>query len=677
MTLFLRRVAIAAALGLVAAPQAGAQQGALVEQLAPVLAAEDARNFTAPALRAGLVSSDSFVRQTAAMAVGRIADARGVELLLPLLIDPDTTVRVAAVFALGLIGDTAAIPPLIERLTSPPALDAASSAEAMTSLARIGGRRAAEFLAGVVQGRVQLAVAERDPLVRVIALEAWRLGRLAPVAELLPLAADTSADMRWRAVYSLSRLRPRAAASRLAESLRDPAPLARAFAVRAFTRPFADSAGVTPDAAAALIIPLVDDADAGVRVNALRAIASFDARRFVNRIVPRLDDANPNVRVEAAATLGAVGGPDAAAALSRVAAGRGFFAVRRAALLGLARADTAAYRGAAAAWARSPAWFERMVVAEADGSLGARPAHLDDRDSRVMAAAFNAWADAQAGADSLLRAEAGRLVGHRDPAVRSVAIGVIGRAPGVADLPVLVAAYRAAERDSFPDAAIAALDAMQALARVSDSARRVVEREFLARVPAPSDYNLKSWAARRWPAAAERWGPAHPVATGRTLQDYREIVRRYLVAPDSLRRPRVVIETEQRGTIEVELLGPDAPLTVANFLSLVDRRFFDGNRWHRVVPNFVVQDGDPRGDGWGGPGYAIRDEINRVRFSSPVLGMAHSGRDTGSSQWFLNLSPQPHLDGTYTVFGRVEGSTAALVRITQGDVIRTIRRQRP
>jgi cyclophilin family peptidyl-prolyl cis-trans isomerase len=178
-----------------------------------------------------------------------------------------------------------------------------------------------------------------------------------------------------------------------------------------------------------------------------------------------------------------------------------------------------------------------------------------------------------------------------------------------------------------------------------------------------------------WPEASKRWGPGYPIATGRTLEDYRELARQYLLAPDSIARPHVFIETEHQGTMEVELLGPDAPLTVANFLRLVDRRFFDGNRWHRVVPDFVVQDGDPRGDGFGGPGGTIRDEINRNRyFGKPTLGMALSGPDTGSSQWFINLSPQPHLDGTYTIFGRVVGNEGELSRITQGDVIRTIRK---
>ena len=93
-----------------------------------------------------------------------------------------------------------------------------------------------------------------------------------------------------------------------------------------------------------------------------------------------------------------------------------------------------------------------------------------------------------------------------------------------------------------------------------------------------------------------------------------------------------------------------------------------------MVPNFVVQDGDPRGDGFGGPGGAIRDEINMNRYDGPMLGMALSGPDTGASQWFINLSAQPHLDGTYTIFGRVLGGTAGLVRITQGDLIKAIRR---
>ena len=88
-------------------------------------------------------------------------------------------------------------------------------------------------------------------------------------------------------------------------------------------------------------------------------------------------------------------------------------------------------------------------------------------------------------------------------------------------------------------------------------------------------------------------------------------------------------------------------------LQLADRHFFDGGTWHRVVPNFVIQDGDPRGDGWGGPGFALRDENNRRRYGRGTVGMALSGPDTGGSQFFITHSPQPHLDGTYPVIGEV------------------------
>ena len=103
-------------------------------------------------------------------------------------------------------------------------------------------------------------------------------------------------------------------------------------------------------------------------------------------------------------------------------------------------------------------------------------------------------------------------------------------------------------------------------------------------------------------------------------------------------------------------------------------RYFDGSTWHRVVPNFVVQDGDPRGDGWGGPGFALRDEMNPMRYETGTVGMALSGPDTGGSQFFITHSPQPHLDGIYTVFGRVVSGLGALAAIGQGERIRSIHR---
>ena len=117
----------------------------------------------------------------------------------------------------------------------------------------------------------------------------------------------------------------------------------------------------------------------------------------------------------------------------------------------------------------------------------------------------------------------------------------------------------------------------------------------------------------------------------------------------------------------------DAPLTVANFIDAGAQGFFNGIAIHRVVPDFVVQDGDPRGDGEGGPGYTIRDELNELPYLRGTVGMALDWKDTGGSQFFITHSPQPHLDARYTVFGRVVSGMEVVDRIQPWDVIRRVR----
>ena len=122
-----------------------------------------------------------------------------------------------------------------------------------------------------------------------------------------------------------------------------------------------------------------------------------------------------------------------------------------------------------------------------------------------------------------------------------------------------------------------------------------------------------------------------------------------------------------KGDIEWAFYGEEAPQTVKNFVALAARGYFDGLAVHRVVPNFVIQDGDPTGTGSGGPGWTLRCEYNRLRYETGQVGMALSGKDTGGSQWFITLSPQPHLNGRYTIFARVVRGMDVAERIVQGD----------
>jgi len=130
--------------------------------------------------------------------------------------------------------------------------------------------------------------------------------------------------------------------------------------------------------------------------------------------------------------------------------------------------------------------------------------------------------------------------------------------------------------------------------------------------------------------------------------------------------------SSNRGSFVIEFLPEDAPLTVDNFVMLARKGYFNGQTVPRVVPNFVIQTGDPRGDQNGGPGYSIRCEINEKPYDRGAVGMALSGKDTGGSQWFVTHSPQPHLDGGYTVFGHVIAGMEVVDKTVRGDIIRSV-----
>jgi peptidyl-prolyl cis-trans isomerase B (cyclophilin B) len=134
---------------------------------------------------------------------------------------------------------------------------------------------------------------------------------------------------------------------------------------------------------------------------------------------------------------------------------------------------------------------------------------------------------------------------------------------------------------------------------------------------------------------------------------------------------QAIMETD-KGTIHLDLFDQDAPGTVANFVKLSKDGFYDGLNFHRVIPNFMIQGGCPKGTGTGGPGYTIKCEINPNKHVAGTLSMAHAGRDTGGSQFFICHAPQPHLDGVHTVFGQTQDMDVVNA-IRQGDKILSVK----
>jgi len=137
--------------------------------------------------------------------------------------------------------------------------------------------------------------------------------------------------------------------------------------------------------------------------------------------------------------------------------------------------------------------------------------------------------------------------------------------------------------------------------------------------------------------------------------------------------PKIQIQTE-RGNITIEMFEDEAPNTVANMISLIEKGYYDGLNFHRVIPDFMIQGGCPHGTGTGGPGYDFDDECtpDRRHDSAGVLSMANAGPRTNGSQFFITHGPTPHLDGKHTVFGKVTEGQEVVDEIKQGDVMQTV-----
>jgi cyclophilin family peptidyl-prolyl cis-trans isomerase len=328
--------------------------------------------------------------------------------------------------------------------------------------------------------------------------------------------------------------------------------------------------------------------------------------------------------------------------------------------------DSAAFFSAVSGLDPDPDWSVRAALATALGTLDAERAELKlsmlvaDSDQRVLPAVLDALVAVKASSAPGLLLE---KLKSDDFVVRRSAANGLGalKPPGASD--ALAAAFEdSTERDSTYVARAAIVEALVAID--PEKARSV-----LARALADKDWAMRLRAAEllrkldpAQPAQPARPAPPTPVPELKALDR--------LIAPSVT--PVAYIDSEA-GMIEVELAVLDAPRTVANFVSLVAKGFFNGTPIHRVVPDFVVQDGDPRGDGDGGPGYTIRDEINQRPYLRGTMGMALDWADTGGSQFFITHSPQPHLDGRYTVFGQVRAGMDVVDRVTQWTVIRSIR----
>jgi cyclophilin family peptidyl-prolyl cis-trans isomerase/HEAT repeat protein len=620
-----------------------------------------------------LQDGEARIRRRAALAVGRVGLSEAVGPLAGLLKDADPEVQQMAAFALGLIGDARAREPLVAALSDTSLLVRGSAAEA---LGLIGDAAAAppvaDLAAGIVEsGALPETYSEADESVRDSPAGAFRLAlfalvRMRAYSELARAVLDAAGRPRvrwWPVAYALQRIEDERARQALTMLLEDAHPYTRAFAAKGL-------GGIRDRGAVPQLLPLAGrtgDADRMVAVEAIRALGRIadPAGAPVLLKILQSREADPTLRLEAASAIGAIRTDGVYDTLLDLL-GDSQPPIRAAAIRALAEFDTEAFVTVLSAMDPDPHWTVRAALATVLGELPADAAlprlrlMLDDADDRVLPSVLAAIA-------KLRPADAGSILlqhlKRNDPVVRTAAATALGELRVAGGDAALAEAYRFGEKDPAYTARAAALSALSAYgssAAVPVLSAALADKDWAVRVRAAELLKKLDPASE----LAEKIRPAPTLPGGVTY-----------TAPQVANPPvstQVFIDTD-RGSIQLELAVLDAPLTVANFVSLVRKGYFNGLTFHRVVPDFVVQAGDPRGDGEGGPGYTIRDELNQRPYLRGTLGMALDWKDTGGSQFFITHSPQPHLDGRYTVFGRVLSGMDVVDRIQQWDVIRLMR----
>jgi cyclophilin family peptidyl-prolyl cis-trans isomerase len=668
-------------------------------------------------LIAYLESEVPAVRDAAILALGRIGDRRASAQLQRLLVDPRSNTRKNAILALGLLAHdgehlngaralerkqamiTEVIPALLAVTHSSEAGDRAGAAQSLGLVAQLAGpapsasdetaraqreQRSALF-ASVIE---RLIVLLDDPATTVQQRAVIALGFFGQPSALTPLAARldaaTAPTLRWRLIYAIGRIGGEGAVDLLAREAysRERQRYCHEFAALYLSR--SRSA-----AASAPLRHLLSDERPHVAAVAARGLARHASQESEVALLHALE-LHPawQVRAEAADALGTLRAARATSALERAAQHDVSRSVRAAATGALVALEPQRLVALLADPAVDP-----YILDAACSALGARLAAEDTtpeqielaakvatsgvaRNHAAMVAALDP-ASVNASAQQLVRALA-----RDDVAVRGNAVGKLHALLNRLQTRAADNALSTEERSSAERQLTALRDTLplvlgEALRQSQGNeytAVRVATVELLAATQSP-DVIAALRSAQEDPQRAVQLaavralvelGQNHTALPAPTAQPF---------AWDTplVRHPEVVLETS-KGSIRLLLLPEAAPMHVRALLSLIERGYYDGKTFHRIVNAFVVQGGASRVDGWGEVGFQLPDEISDHPFHEGTLGMAKAGKDTGSSQIFITQLPTPHLDGRYTVLGRVSEGLTVVDRLERGDTILRARR---
>lgn len=630
-----------------------------------------------------VTSADPLVRRRALLALGRIQDPNTAGAIVEALTDPEAAVRSEAAFAVGLMGLSWA--PLSDavkgRLTAgllareAEEQDPAAQLSMLEAMGRVATPPLLERLtdrltvAGDVQARAALSLG-------VAARSKTPLPPRAFPALVGLLKKDLPAGVRYGAAYALMQAKQAAPRAALNDCTTDPASEIRALCARGL-------AEVGTDVDVSALKRLIDDPDYRVSVEATRALAKLSSRcKGPCAAIGALSDVS--FRIERLVRGDTAGGGQPLLALAQQglpAAGKAqLLSLRKQLQPGLAATDPNVRQDVANLDCRMAAALDRIAGKLAE-VLTCGAGQIDE--ARRLSLGLSALQDAMhAGtldANKAVAEAAGYLL-HPDARVKLAAVELLG------DLKVAAAQEKVRPLIDSADLIVAAA-AASASARLNDQSAIPAIRQLAQRARGAVDVvptlaealavlnakeatgELEGWL--KSPNATVRQSAAEALSTvsGNPVTAERVELPAPKQAPAAApANARLLVKTK-KGEFEIALFTDDAPQTAASLVALARRGFFKNLTFHRVVPDFVVQGGDPRGDGNGGPGYSIRCEVNRRSYARGVVGMALSGKDTGGSQFFVTAAPQPHLDGRYTALGEVTRGQEVVDALLEGDVM--------
>ncbi|UCG51486.1 MAG: HEAT repeat domain-containing protein [Candidatus Latescibacterota bacterium] len=594
-----------------------------------------------------LRSPNPMIRLRAVEVVGRIQDPRDVEQLLPLLKDPDKRVVRETVFALGQIGSEEATRAILQT-------NKGASADLQQiiagALGKIGGKEAIEALQEMLHAF--------QPAVRAAAAEAlaWAADP-SSINALLVAVHDGDPKVIWRAVYALEKMESDRAQKEIVSFLEHEDALVRAYAARSLGKQNAATA-TNP------LVRLLADPDHHVVINAMNALGSILEDKKEKSVVAPLGTLlrkhrSHHVRKAAAAAIGNIGHKKGKDYLvqSIFDKSTGVRAESYKALAKILGKQASMLLGSGL---NDSEKIVRAAVVESYG-IARDEKRLDyliktarkDKDPIMRAAAVRGLSHFDGDDVSELLVE---KLGDEDWVVATEAVTALGKIEDTNAAPEMVLAYE--ERTSRVD-----VDVRLEILRVLKKMRSRQARALALGALEDPDKRIRV-AAKELLEELDIEVP--DIKTDREFFEEHFDPERKAELSLPFGNRKAVIRCDH-GTIEIELFGDDATQTAANFIELAESNFYDGLTFHRVVPNFVIQGGCPRGDGWGDPGYTIRSEFNSHGYERGYVGIAHAGKDSGGSQFFITHSPQPHLNGRYTIFGRVVKGMDVVDKIDQGD----------